>query len=100
MTFLIFVANAPLSRPPTISARLISFAIWTPGTVYLDDVRDAARHGHQERVYWMWPSKSGKMASLFPIVTPVVVAPLYGPAVAYLHLADWTAERLPGARAV
>ena len=48
----------------------------------------------------MWPSKSGKMASLFPIVPPVVVAPLYGPAVACLHLADWTAERLPGARAV
>ena len=48
----------------------------------------------------MWPSKSGKMASLFPIVTPVVVAPLYGPAVAYLHLADWTAERLLGERAV
>src|SRR5947209_5681922 len=36
----------------------------------------------------------GHVISLYPVVLPVLIAPLYLPAVAYLHLRGWTDARL------
>ena len=42
----------------------------------------------------MVPVPGGHIISLYPVVVPVLIAPLYLPAVGYLHLRGWTDARL------
>src|SRR5207245_6781690 len=44
--------------------------------------------------YWIVKTRSGHEVSLYPIVLPVLVAPLYLPAVACLHARGWSPSRL------
>jgi arylsulfatase A-like enzyme len=74
-------------------ARFIPFAVWGAGTVYLDSVREVTIQKHP-KPYWIRQAPNGHTASLYPIVTPLLVTPLYAPAVLYLQRFGWSYENL------
>lgn len=81
-------------------ARYLPFAIWRFGSVYLDGISDLAAQGHSRGAYWITRGRGGHEISLYPIVLPVLVAPLYLPVVTYLHFSGWTERRLDRAALV
>lgn len=94
VAFLIYNANfRVIGAGDSLPARFIPFALWGDGTVYLDPVLDSTIHGHP-RPYWIRSTVNGHKASLYPLVTPLLVSPVYLPAVSYLHLRGWTEERM------
>jgi hypothetical protein len=69
----------------------------------MDSVLDVARVGYADPSgvpFWMMPSPTGTYVSSYPLVTPVLVAPLYAPAVATLRLAGWRRDQLAYAGAL
>jgi hypothetical protein len=82
------------SRP----ARLLPFTLWHSGSLTLDSLPDLAQavesKRHYDRPYWLWRSPGGHLLSMYPVVTPVLVAPLYAPAAAVLWLRGWDAGRI------
>ncbi|MCL4807332.1 MAG: hypothetical protein KJ062_05980, partial [Thermoanaerobaculia bacterium] len=44
--------------------------------------------------YWMMISRQGWTVSSYPVVTPILVAPLYAPAAAVLRLKGWSRDHL------
>jgi hypothetical protein len=99
LAFTIYNANLRLvvegdSRP----ARLLPFAIWHAGSLTLDSLPDLAqaveKSPHYHTPYWLWRSPGGHLLSVYPVVTPVLVAPLYAPAAAALWLRGWDTRRI------
>src|ERR1700730_8976959 len=84
----------------TTPARLLPFALWR-GSLDLDSMADLATQvppgKPYDEPYWLWRSPGGHLYSKYPIVTPVVVAPLYAPAMAYLAWRGWESWRLRNA---
>jgi hypothetical protein len=82
------------SRP----ASLLPFALWHSGSLTLDAVAAPASvvepNQHYQVAYWQWRSPAGHLLSMYPIVTPVLVAPLYAPAAAVLWLSGWDDRRV------
>jgi hypothetical protein len=82
----------------TVPAHLLPFALWRSGSVSLDPVAELAtvvppgKPYHE--AYWLYRSPDGHLYSTYPIVTPVLVAPLYAPAAAYLAWRGWEPWRL------
>ncbi len=81
----------------TVPTRLLPFAIWRSGTVSLDAVGELATAVPPGKAYhdayWLaW--RGGHLHSTYPIVAPVLLAPLYAPAVGYLAWAGWEPWRL------
>jgi hypothetical protein len=72
------------SRP----ARYIPFALWRDHTIYLDPFLDLTLGGFEPQ-YWVQESRNGHHASNYPIATPILVAPLYLPAVIFAEAHDW-----------
>ena len=94
LSFLVYNANLrPIPAGDTFPARFLPFALWGRGTLTLDSVQDVARVGHlgpRSLPFWMLKSTEGDFTvSSYPLVTPVLVAPLYAPAVAVLHFTGW-----------
>jgi hypothetical protein len=86
---LVYNANLRLiATGDSYPARFLPFALLAHGTVYLDPVLEPAIQRDPEP-YWIQPTRNGHQASLFPIVTPVLVTPLYAPAVLYLRATGW-----------
>jgi hypothetical protein len=77
----------------TFPARFLPFGIWRYGSVLLDPILDATAQGYPQP-YWIVRGRGGHALSLYPLVLPVLIAPLYLPAVGYLHLRGWTADQL------
>src|SRR5262249_49683029 len=75
-------------------ARYLPFAIWRYHTVLLDPIATLTAQGRGRTAHWMVRAPGGHVISLYPVVLPVLIAPLYLPAVGYLHLAGWTDGRL------
>src|SRR5437764_3313078 len=91
----IYNANGrAISAGDTYPARYLPFAIVQFHTVFLNPVPKVAAQGRGDYAYWMLPRPGGELMSLYPIVEPVLVAPLYVPAVAYLHFRGWSGARL------
>lgn len=91
---LVYNANLrSIGAGDTLPARYLPFGIWRYGSVLLDPIRDAAIEGHS-RPYWIVNGRADHSLSLYPVVLPLLVAPLYLPAVGYLHLQGWTEWRL------
>jgi hypothetical protein len=94
--FVVYMSNG--HRPPdsdTVAARFIPFSILEHGSLYLDPVREVAVDPFQPHLrWWAWKTRNGHLASLYPIWTPILVTPLYVPAVAWLSLRGRTPERL------
>lgn len=93
---LVYNANRrAISAGDTYPARYLPFAIWHHHTVLLDPIAPLAAQGREgDAAFWMVPVPGGHTISLYPVTLPVLVAPLYLPAVGYLHLRDWTDWRL------
>jgi len=88
VAFVIYNANLRViamgdSRP----ARFIPFAILRDGTLALDGFEEQVVADLPDQ-YWVREEK-GDLVSLYPLVTPLLVLPLYLPAAAYLEAVDW-----------
>jgi hypothetical protein len=115
---LVYNANLrSISAGDTYPARYLPFGIWRYGTVLLDPIstitaqgwaiRPVAAQGRPIsaqggsipaksglRAFWIVRGRGGHAISLYPVVLPVLIAPLYLPAVGYLHWRGWTEQEL------
>jgi len=92
---LVYNANLrTISSGDTYPARYQPFAIWRYHTLLLDPIAPLAAQGRGDAAYWMVRVAGGHTISLYPVVAPVLLAPLYLPAAGYLHLRGWTDARL------
>jgi len=78
----------------TYPARYLPFAILRNHTLYLDPVANVTAQGKSDTAFWMVPRPGGHVISLYPVVTPLLVAPLYLPAVVYVEALGWTDARV------
>ncbi len=78
----------------TYPARYLPFAILRYHTIFLDPVAKVAAQGRGDTAYWMVRQPGGHIISVYPVVMPLLIAPLYVPAVGYLHFRGWTDARL------
>ena len=69
---------------------MIPFGIVQYRTVFLNPVAKVTAQGRGDTAFWMLPLSDGRIMSLYPVVTPLLVAPLYVPAVAYLRWRGWS----------
>jgi len=94
LAFTLYNANLrPIAQGDSMPARFLPFLLWHHHTLYLDPMVElvAASNPHP---YWILRLPDGHHASLYPVVTPLLVAPLYLPAVAWMSHRGWTGERL------
>lgn len=105
-----FVYNANLRQigsGDTLPARYLPLILWHHGTLSLDADALTVAHGHplitdrpaiaggkvtyfEPSAYWMVHTRrQNRLASLYPVVTPLLVAPLYIPAVMWLNAHGW-----------
>jgi hypothetical protein len=92
---LVYNANRrAISAGDTYPARYLPFAIWQYQSLRLDPIATLTAQGRGDRAFWMVPVAGGHTISLYPVMVPVLVAPLYLPAAGYLRLRGWTEGRL------
>lgn len=93
-SFIVYNANLrSISAGDTYPARYLPFAIWHHHSIRLDPIESVAAQGRGSSAYWMVRSPDGRAISLYPVVVPTLLAPLYLPAVGYLNLRGWTDVR-------
>lgn len=91
---LVYNANLrSISSGDTYPARYLPFGIWRYGSLLLDPISTTTAQG-RPNPYWIVKGRGGHAISLYPVVLPVLVAPLYLPAVGYLDAHGWTEPRL------
>jgi hypothetical protein len=86
-----------ISAADTFGARYLPFAMWRYHTILLDPVATIAAQGRPiptkpdqgYAAFWIVRVRGGHKVSLYPITAPLLVAPLYLPAVAYLDVKGW-----------
>ena len=86
-----------ISAADTFAARYLPFSILRNHTVTLDPILETMAQGRRytqvlgenASAFWITRGLSGHYVSTYPIVVPVVVAPLYWPALAYLDAHGW-----------
>ncbi len=89
LAFVVYNANLrAVSSGDCFPARFLPFSILKTGSVNLEPLVDAVRQGHKDP-YWLQKSIGGHWVSLFPIVAPVLVTPLYVPAAIAVQRAGW-----------
>ncbi len=94
LAFLIYNANFRLiAAGDSYPARFLSFALWNHGTLHFDPIREVVVQKN-DNPYWIQPTPDGHWASLYPVVTPLLVAPLFLPAALYARWTGETYERL------
>jgi len=109
LCFLVYNANLRrIGAGDTVPARYLPLILWHSGTLDLDANARLVAHGHslieeQNRpadadgkvtyfepwAYWLVRTRQHQSASLYPVVTPLLVAPLYIPAVIWLNRHGW-----------
>lgn len=107
--FLVYNANLrQIGAGDTLPARYQPLILWHDGTLDLDANVRLVAHGHpttpprdrpagadgqvtyfEPTTYWMVRTRPHQLASLYPVVTPLLVAPLYVPAVIWLNAHGW-----------
>ena len=109
LCLLVYNANLRcIGAGDTLPARFLPFAIWGHGTLKLDPIARLVARGHpsyetwreppgpgspgtlfEPWAYWMIETRHHRLASLYPIVAPVLVAPLYLPVSIALEAEGW-----------
>jgi len=95
--FAAIVYNANLrsiSAGDTYPARYLPFAIWHYHTLHLDPIEPVVAQGRGDKAFWIVHGPDGRVVSLYPVVAPTLLSPLYLPAVVYLNTRGWTDARL------
>jgi hypothetical protein len=93
LAFAVYNANLrPVAQGDSLPARYQPLILWHHGTLYLDPLEHTVAEG-SPRPYWIVELPDGRKASLYPVVTPLLVAPLYLPGVAWLNHRGWTPPR-------
>jgi hypothetical protein len=112
--FLVYNANLrQIGAGDTFPARYQPLILWHYGTLDLDANARLVAHGHsmipprgrpayadgqvtyfESSTYWMIRTRDNHLASLYPVVTPLLVAPLYVPAVIWLNAHGWEQPRV------
>jgi hypothetical protein len=107
--FLVYNANLrQIGAGDTLPARYQPLILWHDGTLGLEANARLVAHGHsmitegnrpagaegkvtyfEPWAYWMVRTRQHQLASLYPVVTPLLVAPLYFPAVMWLNAHGW-----------
>jgi len=107
--FLVYNANLrQIGAGDTLPARYLPLILWHDHTLELDANARLVAHGHsliadrprtvgdegkityfEPSAYWIAQTRQHQLASLYPIVTPLLVAPLYLPAVIWLNAHGW-----------
>ncbi|HVQ38539.1 MAG TPA: hypothetical protein VMS31_13470, partial [Pyrinomonadaceae bacterium] len=104
--FLVYNANLrQIGSGDTLPARYLPLTLWHHGTLQFDADARMVAHGHsterppaadgkvtyfEPRAYWLIRTRrQNQLASLYPIVAPLLVAPLYFPAVKWLDAHGW-----------
>jgi hypothetical protein len=104
-SLLIYNANGrAITAGDALPSRYLPFAIWRYHSLVLDPVEALTTQGRERTTdwqnaapnsaFWLLPAPGGHLVSLYSVVLPVLIAPLYLPAVGYLHVRGWTDERL------
>ena len=107
--FIVYNANLrQIGAGDTFPARYLPLILWHKGTLNLESDASTIAAGHsllqgwnrpagvdgkvtyfEPWAYWMVRTRQHQLASLYPVVTPVLVAPLYVPAVIWLNAHGW-----------
>jgi hypothetical protein len=107
--FLVYNANLrQIGSGDTLPARYLPLILWHDHTLDLDTNAQLVAHGHsltsdrnttditdskvkyfEPSAYWIAQTRRHQLASLYPVVTPLLVAPLYLPAVVWLNYHGW-----------
>lgn len=72
----------------TRSSRYLPLALWRHGSLTLEGFEPQVTAGLGGQ-YWTMRTPSGRLASQYPVVAPLLASPLYLPAVALLTAVDW-----------
>jgi len=107
--FVVYNANLrQIGSGDTLPARYLPLILWHDHTLDLDANARLVAHGHsmtpdrnrtvgtdgkvnyfEPSAYWIAQTRTHQRASLYPVVTPLLVAPLYLPAVVWLDDHGW-----------
>lgn len=91
---LVYNANQRLiTASDNYPARFLPFAILGFHSMELDPIEKVVAQGRSQP-YWLVRGSDGGMVSQYPVVTPLLISPLYLPAMACLHVYGWTDSRL------
>ena len=94
LSLLVYNANLRvIGASDTYPARYLPFCIVQHHTLFMEKVADVALQGNSPE-YYVVQGLNGRTISFYPVVAPILVAPLYLPAVAWLNKAGWTKQRL------
>ncbi|TDR42063.1 hypothetical protein DFR29_109119 [Tahibacter aquaticus] len=106
---LVYNANLrQIGAGDTVSARYLPLMLWHDGTLAPGAQARLFAHGHplalprfrpdnadgkavyfEPTAYWLVRTREHELASFYPVVTPLIVAPLYLPAVLWLDARGW-----------
>lgn len=98
VSFLVFNANGRLiSAADTYAARYLPFSILQNHSVLLNPIASTVgmgrtppdAKGNDGTAFWIMNGRDGQLVSKYPLVVPLVVAPLYVPALYYLEARAW-----------
>lgn len=90
------VYNANLRTIPagdTYPARYLPFGILRDRSLTTDGIEAVAAQGRGPTAYWLVEGRGGRSISLYPVVLPVLVTPLYVPAFLHLEASGWDRTR-------
>lgn len=102
---LIYNSNGrAISAGDAYPARYQPFAICKYQTLFLDRIEVVTSQGRvpptnwqnpqPNSAFWIVPIRDGHLISLYSVVLPVMIAPLYLPAAIYIQQRGWTNERV------
>ena len=110
LCLIVYNANLRLIAPgDTYPARYLPFGLWRYHTLLVDPILPITAQGRRVgmpaavktppgefkvKAYWLVWGKDGHAISTYPVAVPVLLAPLYLPAVLYLHARGWDSWRL------
>lgn len=94
LSLLVYNANLRvIGATDTYATRYLPFSILRHHTLFMESVADVALQGSSPS-YYVVQNDTGRTISFYPVVTPILVSPLYFPATAWLSKTGWTKQRL------